>query len=1023
MRIDVTNVREGDALPHPLVLLEGVATVDYGSDPLVLEARVDAARSCVWPVVARSGAFKALVLLPAPGVFALTLRLIGALDGPQAPARYERVFTVAYAPPPATHVVRLYYQKSADALTGFDAPPGVDTSDDAALARIRLNALLLQTATAEMLHAAGLPRRTFAMELADDGLPLVRVLRSSFSNATARAISDQELIRRVHEDIDAQGFDAHDKLQFKHAVILGCSTFNPATQRAEGHTALGGDKVGVFGSCGLHTWPRHLGEVTAAWLDNRKIDTRLLMDDSCYRGTHWANYATGIGAFLHELGHTFGLGHAETGIMGRGFDDMNRLFSVYEIDPHCGQPGFHPPHSGDGRVHVNLSAVREVAGPAGAHWNSGSARILQHCPWISGAPKQSKRVPSVSWVHDVCGPVGLGQYDGQQIAFESGARRGDDHDLGAVVVDFDRFLNRIQTFSRAEVACWDSSKWRSSGSKHLFVLVDGEYVTRVDVRAMAFIDGVQIHTNLRSSRWFGGFGGVLEVLKPTHGCKIHGFFGTLGDNFVGTLGARCSPTVPGVGAGFYENASNYAAYAHGSTSVPPFPSPTVAGLALSDGEQFQFTTPPALTLCPQAIAIKCGSFVESVRVLSREDHAVAIREQDSPTFDPHEHVFELAGGEKLVRVEVRSGHWVDSVRFATNLRVSPWFGGTGGNDTTAMEAPVGYQVCGLFGTRGDSYVGSLGALFCQEQAPLPPPSHDGLSSGYDQQTPQIRAQPEHFSVMHAPATSAFLNGTVSTPMNPALGIIVALQDDRVAFVQSFDSAQAFDEILSRIYSTSHFDLVRCFPLTRDEQLLQVDVSFYQVPVAFGGPSIAVVDGICFHTSTQCSSWLGAFNGDALRFFTAPEGSSICELTGVFTNSTLTDIVGRHSPSATASSLYQQQFVPDGRVRLDNFSGFDVRLESRSEFGLESAHLLKKNGGDHLNCHAWDWVQFHPTSLHPRRWFIPGRMLLDKIPPQHDENSSARPATASELLFSEYIVGALDCGGGFSKAAGPPLRHQ
>lgn len=33
-------------------------------------------------------------------------------------------------------------------------------------------------------------------------------------------------------------------------------------------------------------------------------------------------------AALHELGHTFDLAHTPSGIMARGFDDINRLFTV-----------------------------------------------------------------------------------------------------------------------------------------------------------------------------------------------------------------------------------------------------------------------------------------------------------------------------------------------------------------------------------------------------------------------------------------------------------------------------------------------------------------------------------------------------------------------------------------------------------------------------------------------------------------------------------------------------------------------
>ncbi|KAJ0405061.1 hypothetical protein P43SY_001205 [Pythium insidiosum] len=242
MTIDVFNVADDSTLEYPLVLLDGaVRNLSLAPPGCFLDARLDAQRGCLWPIATPSGRFKALVLLPAPGRYAISLEVAGIC---------VRVIHVTYAPDVSSRFrVKFYYQKCADTPVdaGFDAPPGVDNSDHVAMSKIKFNALLMQTAMAEMLRHAGLPPRTFALEVdGTDGLPIVHMLQTtSFSTMEARTMHDHKLIDLVEKELVALGHNDHPHVKFKHAVILGCSTYNPMTKQPMGHTALGGGKVSV----------------------------------------------------------------------------------------------------------------------------------------------------------------------------------------------------------------------------------------------------------------------------------------------------------------------------------------------------------------------------------------------------------------------------------------------------------------------------------------------------------------------------------------------------------------------------------------------------------------------------------------------------------------------------------------------------------------------------------------------------------------------------------------------------------
>jgi hypothetical protein len=975
--IAVSNLRDHEVVPHALVVFDGHISdfhaIGLPPQDWFLDARLDAVRGAFWPVNG-SGHFKALVLLPAPGKYTVTLRL---------GAHATRDFPIEYVPPVSQYIVRFYYQKCVDAAPhdGFDAPPGTDNSDQTAMQKIRFNALLLQAATAEMFVHAGLPRKTFSMEFAADGLPHVHLLRSSFPNATARTIHDQELIALVEKDIIAYGFDTHDELEFKHAVILGCSKYNPVTQHSDGHTALGGGKVGIFGSCGLHTWPRHLGEVSACCLNNQRIDTCVLMDDSGNRGTFWGNFSTGIGAFIHELGHTFGLGHATSGIMSRGFDDMTRLFCAYEPDCRRHEPGVWQDFQ-DGRLLLNHQVLREVASPNGAHWNIGSALQLVHCEWISARRKASPCGPIVCWNRSVRGPVGQNNTQGTKRNFGSPAPRAP---LAAVLIAASQYLDDIKSYTQDEFARIDNDEL--CRFPHQFVLGPGEYITSVEVRAMAWIDGLCIHTNLRSSPWYGGQGGQLHVLRPDESSKINGFFGARGDDFVGSLGVFCAPTT----AFDLSSSGNFQVVDFSVEAVRAGP----IGYADQDGEQHAFEQ-----LLPEdlgAVCVKAGDYVTSVRAYTRREWCA----MGEPVSDPAvgENWFVLDYGEYITHADVRAMCWLDGIRFHTNTRESPWFGGSGG-ELQCLEPPAGSKIHGFFGSHGDNFVGALGA-YC---VPIPLASN---SAPAPQATVVESAEIVPFSFLSdSPPPLA--------PAHPgvARGLVVAVHEGAVAFVRSFDSPNEKYRLVDELQAfVSVGAQLHCVSLHPHEFFTQIDASVHA--------HHRTIEGLCVHTNQRSSSWFGGYTDSQLHFLEPPSGMVIKSIQGVAGVAQLQDITGEYCPRTAAlqeafHNMGYTQLPVQGNL-LEDPGAYDIRVEaSSSEFGVESVYLLKKLEHEELEQHAWVWKS-RPSASHPRVWCLPQRML------EHHLAAAAAQAgqTPTQLLFSGYAIGAMDVGGGYSMAASPP----
>ncbi|KAG7188515.1 hypothetical protein KM043_008149 [Ampulex compressa] len=312
--IVICNLLDGEILNYSLALIRGRAPAACG----YIVVRGHKNTTTEWPIV--GGEFRALVDL-ARGPNKLELEAGG----------YKRRFVLIHEPRTTSLRVTPVYVICSGHDGYFQGPREEDRSPESAATRIGLGARLLQTLTAEKLREAGHGRKTFQLERDLDG-PECLVMHSMLHVDKARAMKQRELWELIARELMTGPLASKDR---KYLAFLSCTRYrgapNPRTHedtlaRTQGHAALGGGGLALFGSACIHTWPTCMAQVLSRFLDATVVDTEQLMDDSNYRGTHGGCLATTLGSVLHELGHTFDLGHTRDGIMGRGFDNVDRVF-------------------------------------------------------------------------------------------------------------------------------------------------------------------------------------------------------------------------------------------------------------------------------------------------------------------------------------------------------------------------------------------------------------------------------------------------------------------------------------------------------------------------------------------------------------------------------------------------------------------------------------------------------------------------------------------------------------------------
>ncbi|XP_034480405.1 uncharacterized protein LOC117786322 [Drosophila innubila] len=253
----------------------------------------------------------------------------------------ERRLDFIYQPRRSAYRVQPLYLLCRSSKEEEDEEVEVQTKERCAL--IDLNLRLVQCIYAHKLNAAGYTNRTFTLNGA------CRVFRSQLSCTAARGSSEDELWQHFASEILASA-DWGQQLHLKFVAFIGCTRYDGVTvvasgdysyanirRHLHGHAALGGGGLALFGTGHFYAWPRHFTEIGDCIRSTERVDVARLPDESNYRRTYGGVYASTLGAVCHELGHCFDLGHTLDGVMGHGFDYLNRVLTVDQPTEHLPQ--------------------------------------------------------------------------------------------------------------------------------------------------------------------------------------------------------------------------------------------------------------------------------------------------------------------------------------------------------------------------------------------------------------------------------------------------------------------------------------------------------------------------------------------------------------------------------------------------------------------------------------------------------------------------------------------------------------
>ncbi|KAK5645282.1 hypothetical protein RI129_006582 [Pyrocoelia pectoralis] len=210
----------------------------------------------------------------------------------------------------------------------FQAPSTEPNLPKNACKRITTACKLLQSVFGHKFGKVGLEKRSFVLDSE------CLIWYSKLNVEKALNMTQTELWYHFAREIMSSNIASSNK---KYLAFLSCTVYHgdeyydgisykDMLNLMRGYVAYGGDGLALLSTGCLYTWPETLNDMYSRFGNCTLVNKAKFMDDSNSRGTWGGCFITSLGAVLHELCHTFDLGHSDAGIMGPNFGHLDDIF-------------------------------------------------------------------------------------------------------------------------------------------------------------------------------------------------------------------------------------------------------------------------------------------------------------------------------------------------------------------------------------------------------------------------------------------------------------------------------------------------------------------------------------------------------------------------------------------------------------------------------------------------------------------------------------------------------------------------